>query len=49
MVNAEGDALPGVFVVGSLRIGRLWESIAVPELRGQAENAARKLLARKGS
>ena len=29
---------------GSRRIGRLWESIAVPELRGQAESAARQLL-----
>jgi uncharacterized NAD(P)/FAD-binding protein YdhS len=45
VVNAEGEALPGVFVVGSLRIGRLWESIAVPELRIQAEDAARRLLA----
>lgn len=45
LVNAEGALLPGVGVVGSLRIGRLWESIAVPELRGQAEHAARRLLA----
>ena len=45
VVNAEGEALPGVIVVGSLRIGRLWESIAVPELRIQAEDAARRLLA----
>ncbi|MGH8025423.1 MAG: FAD/NAD(P)-binding protein [Pseudoxanthomonas sp.] len=44
VLDAEGKALPGVRVVGSLRIGRLWESIAVPELRGQAENAARQLL-----
>ncbi|MEP6908460.1 MAG: FAD/NAD(P)-binding protein, partial [Pseudoxanthomonas sp.] len=36
VVNAEGELLPGLVVVGSLRIGRLWESIAVPELRGQA-------------
>jgi uncharacterized NAD(P)/FAD-binding protein YdhS len=45
LVDAESNALAGVFVVGSLRIGRLWESIAVPELRGQAEDAARRLLA----
>ena len=44
VVNAEGELLPGLVVVGSLRIGRLWESIAVPELRGQAEDAARRLL-----
>jgi len=46
VIDAEGKALPGIVVVGSLRIGRLWESIAVPELRGQAENAARQLLGR---
>lgn len=46
LVNAEGEVLPRVIVVGSLRIGRLWESIAVPELRGQAESAARQLLSR---
>ena len=44
LVDAQGAALPGIAVVGSLRIGRLWESIAVPELRGQAESAARRLL-----
>ena len=46
LVNAEGDVLPRVVVIGSLRIGRLWESIAVPELRGQAERAAKQLLSR---
>lgn len=45
LVDAQGRNLAGVVVIGSLRIGRLWESIAVPELRGQAENAARRLLA----
>jgi uncharacterized NAD(P)/FAD-binding protein YdhS len=45
LVDAQGRSMAGVAVVGSLRIGRLWESIAVPELRGQAENAARRLLA----
>ncbi|MDR6092812.1 hypothetical protein QE373_000109 [Stenotrophomonas sp. SORGH_AS321] len=28
-------------MLGSLRIGTLWESLAVPELRQQAEDAAR--------
>ena len=46
LLDAQGRALPDLAVVGSLRIGRLWESIAVPELRGQAESAARRLLAR---
>ena len=49
LVDAQGRNLPGMIVVGSLRIGRLWESIAVPELRGQAENAARRLLARRSA
>ena len=44
LVDAEGEVLPDFIVIGSLRIGRLWESIAVPELRGQAESAARQLL-----
>ena len=46
LVDGQGRNLANMVVVGSLRIGRLWESIAVPELRGQAENAARRLLAR---
>lgn len=47
LVNAEGEVLPNLVVVGSLRIGRLWESLAVPELRGQTEAAARQLLNRR--
>jgi uncharacterized NAD(P)/FAD-binding protein YdhS len=46
LLDAHGHALPQVQVVGSLRIGSLWESIAVPELRGQAESAVRGLLER---
>lgn len=46
LVDAQGRGQADMAVIGSLRIGRLWESIAVPELRGQAENAARRLLAR---
>jgi len=44
-VDAQGHALPWLQVLGSLRVGCLWDSTAVPELRGQAENAARCLLA----
>ncbi len=47
LLDTEGKTLPSIQVVGSLRIGRLWESIAVPELRGQAESAARQLLNRR--
>lgn len=44
LLNADGQAHPRLVAIGSLRIGCLWESIAVPELRGQAEAAARQLL-----
>lgn len=44
LLNAGGQAQPRLIAIGSLRIGCLWESIAVPELRGQAEAAARQLL-----
>ena len=45
MVDAQGQSQPRVFILGSLRIGCVWESIAIPELRGQAETAVRGLLA----
>ncbi len=44
LIDIDGAPQPRVVVVGSLRIGSLWESIAVPELRAQAEAAARRLL-----
>ena len=44
MVDAQGASQPRVFILGSLRIGCVWESIAIPELRGQAETAVRGLL-----
>ena len=45
MVDAQGRPQPRVFILGSLRIGCIWESIAIPELRGQADTAVRGLLA----
>jgi uncharacterized NAD(P)/FAD-binding protein YdhS len=45
LLNARGKPQPRLIAIGSLRIGCLWESIAVPELRGQAEAAVRQLLA----
>ncbi len=41
LCGADGVAHPDIAVLGSLRIGTLWESLAVPELRQQAEHAAR--------
>jgi len=46
LLDADGVADPRVQVVGSLRIGRLWESLAIPELRGQAAHAATAALHR---
>lgn len=40
LIDADGAVEPRVQVLGSLRIGRLWESLAIPELRGQAAQAA---------
>lgn len=44
LVDADGVAEPRIQVLGSLRIGRLWESLAIPELRGQAAAAAKQAL-----
>ena len=44
LLDADGRADPHIHVVGSLRIGRLWESLAIPELREQAQAAALALL-----
>lgn len=44
VVDAAGRAQSRLLALGSLRIGCLWESTAVPELRGQAEAAVRALL-----
>lgn len=47
LVAADGRTDPCIRVIGSLRIGRLWESLAIPELRAQAEAIARALLDRQ--
>lgn len=46
VLNGDGQAQPHLMALGSLRVGDLWESTAIPELRGQAERVARSLLAR---
>lgn len=38
---ADGLPVTGLWTLGSLRVGDLWESIAMPELRGQARAVAR--------
>ncbi len=43
LFDAGGKAQDDLHAIGSLRIGEAWESIAVPELRVQAEAIARAL------
>ena len=44
-VGRDGRSTGGLWVLGSLRRPALWETTAVPELRGQAETVARECLA----
>ena len=48
LLDARGGAQDDLRVIGSLRIGEAWESIAVPELRVQAEAIARGWPGRPG-
>ena len=43
--NREGQVISGLYTLGSTQKGRLYESVAVPELRGQAADLAAHLLA----
>lgn len=40
VLDAHGAPVAGLWTLGALRIGTLWETIAMPELRGQAERVA---------
>ncbi|MCF7749300.1 FAD/NAD(P)-binding protein [Bacillus subtilis subsp. subtilis] len=44
LLDSAGRPHLGIQLVGSLRIGTLWESLAIPELRGQAQQAAVRAL-----
>jgi uncharacterized NAD(P)/FAD-binding protein YdhS len=44
-LDSTGRIVPDLFVVGTLRKPGLWESTAVPELRGQAATVAERVLA----
>lgn len=44
LVDREGRASPRLFTLGPTRKGELWETTAVPEIRGQAQELARRLL-----
>ncbi len=43
VVAADGTPSTSIFTLGSVRVGQLWESIAIPELRVQAAELATKL------
>lgn len=44
LLNASGEVVPWLYTLGTPLRGQLWESIAVPELRQQAQDLARGLL-----
>jgi len=44
LINAAGHASQRLFLVGPLRKGQLWENTAVPELRGEAQRMASRLI-----
>lgn len=46
VLDARGCADPGLFVIGALRIGELWETIAIPDLRIHAARIAEALRGR---
>ena len=45
VLGADGLPVPGLWTLGALRTGTLWESVAMPELRGQAAGLAEAALA----
>jgi uncharacterized NAD(P)/FAD-binding protein YdhS len=44
LISKQGRASESLFALGSVRIGQLWESVAIPELRVQAEAFARRIV-----
>jgi uncharacterized NAD(P)/FAD-binding protein YdhS/glyoxylase-like metal-dependent hydrolase (beta-lactamase superfamily II) len=44
LLNAVGEVVPWLYTLGTPLRGQLWESIAVPELRQQAQHLAQGLL-----
>ncbi|MDE1175903.1 MAG: FAD/NAD(P)-binding protein [Edaphobacter sp.] len=49
LIDTEGHAATNLFTLGPARLGNLFESIAMPEIREQANDLARLLLARIAS
>ena len=42
--DANGEVVPGLYTLGSPLKGVLWETIAIPEIRGQAKNVAEQIV-----
>ncbi len=45
--NSKGETVPGLYTMGTWRKGKLYESVAVPELRGQAADLADTIIAER--
>ena len=45
LIGARGQPASDLFAVGPVTRGALWEIVAVPEIRGQAEQVAERALA----
>ena len=43
VLDSQRRPQPRLFTLGSVRVGQLWESVAVPELRSQADQIARHI------
>ncbi len=48
VIDARGRSDLPVYALGALRKGVLWETIAVPEIREQAAETARRILEAAG-
>ena len=44
LLSASGEPVPGVYAIGPMRRGTLWESTAIPEIRSEARRLAALLL-----
>lgn len=44
LIGAQGQKVPGMYLLGALRRPQLWESTAVPELREQVEGTTDQIL-----
>lgn len=44
IIDAQGDATPGLYAVGPITKGMYWEMVAVPDIRGQVEGAAEQIV-----